>query len=138
MPESINWETIKNTPVSVSLVLLALFTIYQGWARFDDYHDGFITRAQANQEIEKHLAHLETKVDRNTSSTDSLQRELRMKFALARVEALETRLYTLNRDQADPDLIHEIEIALGHARDYCDCLLAELPNCQHLEPGRAR
>jgi len=135
MPDEINWNKIK-IPLGVLAGLVMFIAPAVNW--FSDYHATFITAAEAGQEIDQHLEELSRKVDQNTNAVTDLQQELRIRMSLARVEALEARLYILNRDGADPDLIHEVEADLNHARSYSNCLVDGKPNCQHLELGRSR
>jgi len=135
MPDEINWNKIK-IPLGVLAGLVMFIAPAVNW--FSDYHATFITAAEAGQEIDQHLEELSRKVDQNTNAVTDLQQELRIRMSLARVEALEARLYILNRDGADPDLIHEVEADLHHARSYSTCLVDGKPNCQHLELGRSR
>jgi len=138
MPGTVTLENIKSQPISFGLVLTMILGAWPAVGWFNEYHSNFISRVEASQQIEEHLSHLEQKVDRNTDTLTDFQKEVRIRYALGRVETLEARLYTLRRDSADPDLIHELEGDLDHARTYADCLLADRPNCRHLEPGRSR
>lgn len=138
MPGTVTVDGIKKQPISVGVVLTIIIGAWPTVGWFNDYHTKFISKAEASQHIEKHLTELEQKVDRNTDTLNDFQKEVRIRYALGRVESLEARLYTLTRDGADPELIHEVESDLDHARAYCDCLLENRPNCRHLEPGRAR
>lgn len=138
MPENTTWDRVKTTTVPIGVVVTGLLFAQPVFNWFHAYHAPFITHAEASAQIETKLAQVEHKVEENTAATQALKNELRMRSALQRVEALEARLYVLNRDQADPDLVHEIEISLGRANQYLDCLIGGLSHCERLEPGRTR
>jgi hypothetical protein len=135
MPDKFDW---KNTSIPLGFLAAILVTAGPAVHWFNDYHAGFITSAEANEQIERKLGELEAKVEENTDTTIELKKEFRIRFALQRVEALEARLYVLQRDQADPDLVYDVEGDLDRASAYSDCLIDDRPNCQHLEPGRTR
>jgi len=136
--DEITWNKIKSTGIPIGLLAALVFSALPLVDWFTDYHAAFITIAEADSKIDRHLQDLERKVDQNKSAVTDLQHELRIRMSMARVEALEDRLYVLNRDGANDDLIHEVENDLSHAQIYTDCLVEARPNCQHLEPGRTR
>jgi hypothetical protein len=137
MPE-IDTQTLSRTGISLGVVLAVLAGSVPVIDWFIGYHAEFITAAEADEKITEHLHEIEEKVDQNTLSVNSLQAEVRLRFALQRLETLEGRLYVLRRDGADPELIHEVEADYTRALEYRDCLLAERSTCKHLELGRSR
>jgi hypothetical protein len=138
VPAQLTLENLKRSTISIGLLLALAGAVWPATAWFQSFHNDFVTKDEAAKQIAQELGHIEQKVDQNTRTLDDHVEEFRIRMALYRIENLEGRLYVLRRDNANPELVHELEQDLDHAQDYKTCLVAGRRNCQHLEPGRSR
>lgn len=136
MADLFTLEKLKEASVPVGFIVAFVLFIGPFLAWVDAYHAEFITASEASGQhvaIEDRLEIIEGKLGENTLATHALQTEFRARMSLQSIAALESKVYVLERDKADPGLVHETKRELEQARAYADCLLAGRSNCQLLE-----